>query len=311
MKWFVVGGEVSRYRPVMRISEERERARDRLAAMDGNYRRRHEDVDDFEDSASFERSPEWLQDYDADECEAQPDASRFDRLPERWRGTRWRPSRSATGVLAIVAVLATAIGLFAVWWDSPSMQAVPLLPSPQNVTAQNVAADDGESVGPVPTGVVPEQPPQALVVSVVGLVRTPGLVNLPPGSRIADALAAAGGLLDGAETVGLNLAQKLADGDQIVVGAADQSGGVSASSSTTAGGASPAAAGESGGTGLVNLNTATEAELDDLPGVGPVTAAAIVSWRTSNGKFTDIEQLGEVDGIGPARLAKLRVLVSV
>jgi competence protein ComEA len=61
----------------------------------------------------------------------------------------------------------------------------------------------------------------------------------------------------------------------------------------------------------VNLNTATEAELDELPGVGPVTAAAIISWRTYNGKFTDIEQLGEVDGIGPARLAKLRVLVSV
>ncbi|MGW6659453.1 helix-hairpin-helix domain-containing protein [Rhodococcus sp. NPDC055024] len=302
----------------MRISEERERARDRLAAMDGNYRQRHEDVEEFEDSASFERSPqpferspEWLQDFDEEECEAQPDSSRFDRLPERWRGTRWRPSRSATWVLAIVAALATAIGLFTVWWDSPSMQAVPPLPSPQNVTAQNVTADDGKSPSPVPSGVVAEQRPEALVVSVVGLVRTPGLVNLHSGSRIADALAAAGGVLEGAETVGLNLAQKLADGDQIVVGAADQSGGVSPSSSTTAGDTGAAATGETGGAGLVNLNTATEAELDGLPGVGPVTAAAIVSWRTSNGKFTDIEQLGEVDGIGPARLAKLRVLVSV
>ena len=299
----------------MRISEERERARDRLAAMDENYRQRQA-VDDFEDSVSFGRSPEWLQDFDEDEYEVPPDSSRFDRLPERWRGTRWRPSRSATWVLAIVAALATAIGLFTVWWDSPSLQAVPPLPSPQNVTAQNVTeqsvtAGDGESAGPVPTAVVAEQPPEALVVSVVGLVRTPGLVNLHSGSRIADALAAAGGVLDGAETVGLNLAQKLADGDQIVVGAADQSGGVSASSSTTAGGTSPAAAGESGGAGLVNLNTATEAELDGLPGVGPVTAASIISWRTSNGKFTDVEQLGEVDGIGPARLAKLRVLVSV
>ncbi|PBI99038.1 ComE operon protein 1 [Rhodococcus erythropolis] len=299
----------------MRISEERERARDRLAAMDGNYSQRQA-VDDFEDSVSFGRSPEWLQDFDEDEYEVPPDSSRFDRLPERWRGTRWRPSRSATWVLAIVAALATAIGLFTVWWDSPSLQAVPPLPSPQNVTAQNVTeqsvtVDDGESAGPVPTAVVAEQPPEALVVSVVGLVRTPGLVNLHSGSRIADALAAAGGVLDGAETVGLNLAQKLADGDQIVVGAADQSGGVSASSSATAGGTSPAAAGESGGAGLVNLNTATEAELDGLPGVGPVTAASIISWRTSNGKFTDVEQLGEVDGIGPARLAKLRVLVSV
>ncbi|MDI9900351.1 helix-hairpin-helix domain-containing protein [Rhodococcus sp. IEGM 1409] len=305
----------------MRISEERERARDRLAAMDGNYRRRHEDVDEFEGSVSFERSPqpferspEWLQDFEEDENEAQPVASRFDRLPERWRGTRWRPSRSATWVLAIVAALATAIGLFTVWWDSPSMQAVPPLPAAQNLAEQGVAVvntETSDSAQPVPAGVVAEQPPEALVVSVVGLVRTPGLVNLPPGSRIADALAAAGGVLDGAETVGLNLAQKLADGDQIVVGAADQSGGGSASSSTTAGDTGPAAAGETGGAGLVNLNTATEAELDELPGVGPVTAAAIISWRTSNGKFTDVEQLGEVDGIGPARLAKLRVLVSV
>ncbi len=263
----------------MRISEERERARDRLAAMDGNYRQRPA-VDEFEDSGSFERSPEWLRDFDEDDYDAQPDSSRFDRLPEHWRGTRWRPSRSATWVLAIVAVLATGIGLFAVWWDSPSMQAVPTLPSPQNVTEKNVTAGDGESASPVPTGVVAEQPPEAVVVSVVGLVRTPGLVNLHSGSRIADALAAAGGVLDGAETVGLNLAQKLVDGDQIVVGAADQSGGVS--SSTTAGGTSPAATGESGGAGLVNLNTATEAELDELPGVGPVTAAAIISWRTSN-----------------------------
>lgn len=124
----------------MRISEERERARDRLAAMDGKYRRRHEDVDEFEDSRSFERSPEWLRDFDEDDYDAQPDSSRFDRLPEHWRGTRWRPSRSATWVLAIVAALATAIGLFTVWWDSPSMQAVPPLPSPQNVTAPTVAA---------------------------------------------------------------------------------------------------------------------------------------------------------------------------
>ncbi|EQM32169.1 hypothetical protein N601_18475 [Rhodococcus erythropolis DN1] len=244
----------------MRISEERERARDRLAAMDGNYRQRQAVVD-FEDSASFERSPqpferspEWLQDFDEDEYEAQPDSSRFDRLPERWRGTRWRPSRSATWVLAIVAVLATAIGLFTVWWDSPSLQAVPPLPSPQNVTAQNVTeqnvtADDGESASPVPTGVVAEQPPEALVVSVVGLVRTPGLVNLHSGSRIADALAAAGGVLEGAETVGLNLAQKLADGDQIVVGAADQSGGVSASSSTLREGPAPPPRGNPAGLG--------------------------------------------------------------
>ncbi len=116
------------------------------------------------------------------------------------------------------------------------------------------------------------------------------------------------GAVDGADLIGLNLARRVADGDQIVVGIAPpqpvpQASGIVGAQ--TPGDAPPEAGGP------VDLNTADETALDALPGVGPVTAAAIVSWRDTNGSFTDVEQLGEVDGIGPARLARLRELVTV
>jgi competence protein ComEA len=154
-------------------------------------------------------------------------------------------------------------------------------------------------------------------VSVVGLVRQPGLVTLGTGARVADALAAAGGPLDGADLVGLNMARRVNDGEQIVVGMSSPPGAPPAmgSSITSAPGSSQAAptlgAKPAGPDGLVDLNTATVEQLDTLPGVGPVTAAAIVAWRDANGAFAGVDQLGEVDGIGPARLEKLRALVHV
>jgi competence protein ComEA len=156
-----------------------------------------------------------------------------------------------------------------------------------------------------------------VVVSVVGLVHTPGLVTLAPGARIADALQAAGGAVDGADTIGLNMARQLGDGEQIVVGLAPVSGQPpTLGSSVGTGTAGPAAT--SGrpkpapkAAEVLDLNTATVEQLDALPGVGPVTAAAIVAWRQANGKFTSVDQLADVDGIGPARLDKLRSLVRV
>lgn len=157
-----------------------------------------------------------------------------------------------------------------------------------------------------------------MVVSVVGLVNTPGLVTLTAGDRIADALEAAGGAVDGADLVGLNLARRVVDGEQIIVGLAAPPGspspmGSSVSSATPTGQAAPAAASTAAAapSAPVDLNTATPADLDALPGVGPVTAAAIIAWREANGKFTSVDQLSEVDGIGPARLDKLRDLVDV
>lgn len=276
----------------MRINQERERVRDRLSAMSGDVAR--------------PAVPEWLLGIDDDEAYGAEQDTRFAAVPERWRGTRWSPHRRGAIALVIIAVAAAGLGVFALWWDSPTIQAVPALPA-----AVGIPVATSSSVPP--TVLVNDSAPTSVVVSVVGLVHNPGLVTLPDTSRVADALSAAGGVLDNADTLSLNLAQKLFDGDQVVVGAVGDLPDQQISSTTAGGGAaaSSASAASMAPGAPINLNTATEAELDALPGVGPVTASAILAWRTSNGKFTDIEQLGEVDGIGPARLDKLRALVTV
>ncbi|MDS1115545.1 ComEA family DNA-binding protein [Gordonia westfalica] len=175
-----------------------------------------------------------------------------------------------------------------------------------------------------PAAAQPSTTPAQLVVSVVGLVNTPGLVRLAPGARVAEAIDRAGGARKGADLLSLNLAQVLRDGDQILVGYSGGEGqmslrsavvgaeGASPASGPSAGpGSSPPASSAAEAGGRINLNTATETELDALPGIGPVTAKAILAWRERNGRFGSVDQLAEVDGIGPARLAKLRDLVTV
>ncbi len=152
-----------------------------------------------------------------------------------------------------------------------------------------------------------------LVVSVVGMVEHPGLLHLPPGSRVADAVSATVAK-DGADLAGLNLAQRLVDGDQVVVGTtAPDSVPPQTGSAVVPGRRAPTAAsgGPSHPATKVDLNTATESDLDALPGVGPTTARAIIAWRTEHGRFTTIDQLAEVTGIGPARLARIRDLVKI
>ena len=161
------------------------------------------------------------------------------------------------------------------------------------------------------------------MVSVVGLVERSGLVTLDPGARVADALDGAGGVLEGGDRDGLNLARRVADGEQILVGLAPgpdgpvgpRSGVIGADSGSVAeggAGAAPAAPGDApADDGLVDLNTADASGLESLPGVGPVTAAAILSWRDANGSFSSIDQLTEVNGIGPSTLQRLRPLVTV
>lgn len=229
-------------------------------------------------------------------------------------------------MLVAVGLVAAVVAAISVWRDRPTAQAVPPLPVVEVREQQGeqdkatAPAPAGTSVDPSASPSSPPPPPAAeqIVVSVVGLVHQAGLVRLPPGSRVADALAAAGGPRPGADVLGLNMAERVDDGDQILVGAGAPDGGPTTvgsarigSGATGGGDAASGGAKPPGKAGKVNLNTADEAALDALPGVGPVTAAAIVSWRQSNGKFTDIEQLGEVDGIGPTRLAKLRELVTL
>lgn len=262
-------------------------------------------------------APGWLSAQDDS-----PDEFDVERDPPRWRGSRLNPGRRGAVALVIVGLVAAAFAGVSVWRDRPTAQAVPPLPAVEVRASDGVAAGRSGPSGASETPAAqptPAPPDTQLVVSVVGLVNQAGLVRLPPGSRIADALAAAGGARPGADVLGLNMAEKVDDGDQILVGVAPPEGGpttvgsarIGPGTSTSGGATGGAVGGAAKGAGKVNLNTAGEAELDALPGVGPVTAASIVAWRQTNGRFTDVEQLGEVDGIGPARLAKLRDLVTL
>lgn len=247
----------------------------------------------------------------------QPDTSLSRWLPDtktggtsNWVATvRADPGRAGVIALAVVGVIAVLVTVFTLVRDKPPPVASAKLPPVQMVS----------SAGPTPSAAA-EKPDEPVVISVVGLVHKPGLVTLAAGGRIADAITAAGGAMDGADLVGLNMARRLVDGEQIVVGIAAPPGEPAAmgSSVSSPGSGVPAPSDASTATGntptpggLVDLNTATVEQLDTLPGVGPVTAAAIVAWRDANGRFASVDQLGDVDGIGPARLEKLRDLVHV
>ncbi len=237
-----------------------------------------------------------------------PDASQDRGWVARVRAD---PGRAGAIGLAIVATLAVLVTVFTVLRDRTAPVMSAQLPPVEKAST----ASPRPSAGPAPG---PDRP---VVVSVVGLVHTPGLVTLAPGARIADALQAAGGAVNGADTIGLNMARTLDDGEQIVVGLAPVSGQPTALGSSVTSGSTPISKAPTSGPRpgpvkpkageVLDLNTATLEELDALPGVGPVTATAIVAWRQANGKFTSVDQLADVDGIGPARLEKLRALVRV
>ena len=135
-----------------------------------------------------------------------------------------------------------------------------------------------------------------IVVHVAGAVRKPGLYRLPEGSRVSDAVTRAGGATAGADTAAVNLAAPLADGRQVLI------------PSRVVGAAGPAAGG-SAAAAIVDLNSATAAELEALPGVGPVTAQKIVDHRTKHGAFASVDDLDAIPGIGAARVEQLRDLV--
>ncbi|MEU6574034.1 ComEA family DNA-binding protein [Streptomyces sp. NPDC046805] len=148
-----------------------------------------------------------------------------------------------------------------------------------------------------------------IVVDVSGKVRNPGIHRLPAGSRVADALRAAGGVRPGTGIEGLNRARVLMDGEQVVVGApapAPMPGAGGVSGSGSAGGSSGAAGGPAT---PISLNTATADQLDTLPGVGPVLAQHIIDYRTEHGGYRSVDELRQVNGIGDRRFADLRNLV--
>lgn len=161
------------------------------------------------------------------------------------------------------------------------------------------------SATPTPT---PSPPP--LRVHVLGAVASPGVVTVPAGSRVADALEAAGGLATEADSGELNLAAPVQDGSQIIVGNTWYPRGELRSAD---GGSASNSAASSGAASVptLDLNTATKSQLEGLPGVGPVTAQRILDWREANGGFTRVEELQEVDGIGAKTFARLAPLVHV
>ncbi|TWJ16899.1 competence protein ComEA [Stackebrandtia albiflava] len=198
-------------------------------------------------------------------------------------GSRFTIDRKARQVLAAVLLGVAVVSAGAAWfaWPvrEPATAAIPVMRSPEVAEAAEIT------------------------VTVTGDVRSPGLVELPAGSRVADAVAAAGGLVPEVRSAGfLNLGRRVGDGELIVVEGVADDGEEPSGSESPAGGASP---------GPVNLNQADLAALDALPGIGPVTAQRILDYRAANGGFDSVDELQDVEGIGPATLAKLSGLVTV
>lgn len=200
------------------------------------------------------------------------EAAHGNPLPEPASGLRWsiRP-RVAVTVLALLAVLVA----FAVFATTLPPEPIELEPLPS------------QAAGGVPS------PGAAVTVHVTGAVAVPGLYALAPGSRVGDAVDAAGGAAEGADLSTVNLARVLVDGEQVFVGGGDGDPGAAAAS------------------GLLNLNRADAAALEELPGIGPVLAQRIVEERASNGPFRSVDELDRVKGVGPAVLERVRALLTV
>lgn len=188
---------------------------------------------------------------------------------------------------------------------------------PANAGADALAGVDDDEGHPQqhPDGSVTVAEEQAVVVHVAGQVQEPGVVELPAGSRVHEALDAAGGPTSQAALEAVNLAATLIDGQQLYVPAVGEEPrepvSTDAGQEATGPGPDPGRADQDGQPALVDLNSADETTLQSLPGIGPAMSARIIEHRTANGQFTSVDQLSAVSGIGPATLARLRDLVTV
>ncbi|MGC4946231.1 helix-hairpin-helix domain-containing protein [Streptomyces sp. DT224] len=221
-----------------------------------------------------------------------------ERLP-MWVQLRCGLEPKTLAALAVILVAAAVFAGMHFWSARPEgVRAPDMVGGAVHAPAPEADEEPAEGrVRPEPSPGPAAGPGSQIVVDVSGKVRNPGLRRLPAGSRVDDALTAAGGARPGADLAGLNRARVLMDGEQIVVGAPP-----AAASAPGVGG--PAA--EEGGGGPVSLNTATSEQLEGLPGVGPVLAQHIVDYRTQHGGFRSVDELREVNGIGDRRFADLR-----
>lgn len=227
-------------------------------------------------------------------------AGLIERVPATVRDGRVTVSRTAAAGIALLAVAALVLaGSYA--WRARAVEAVvPMAPSTSVPLpgASLGASPDGPQE---PGGGASASPAGEIVVDVAGKVRRPGVVQLPLGSRVVDAIEAAGGVRGVVDLTGLNLARILSDGEQVLVGV---------DGAAPAPGA-PGVTGDAPDGAMVDLNTATLEQLEALPGVGPVLGQRIIDWRTAHGRFSSIDELREVSGIGDARFADLAPRVRV
>ncbi len=223
-----------------------------------------------------------------------------DRLPGTLQG---RVQLGASHLTVVAVVVAAALAV-ACWWvlrAAGGGTSVPVAVEATPLGSPTALVTSVSAPVPVPDATGSPSGSGTIMVDVAGKVRRPGIATLPVGARVVDALAAAGGVRKGVPLTSLNLARVLTDGEQVVVGVPVPAGIV------------PSAAAGAAGTvpAMVNINTAGQTELETLPGVGPVTAQAILQWRSENGAFGAVDELLEVSGIGAATLAKIAPYVTL
>ena len=234
-------------------------------------------------------------------------------LPPALRGARTSGPRAAVLGLVLVVVAAAAVFGVRVAWAAAASAPQPVASRPDpargSALAERPTSPGGFGATGTPGAPAVSVSSTQLVVHVVGQVRRPGVVVLPAAARVRDAVAKAGGALPSADLGAVNLARPLADGEQLRIPRPGEA--TPASAAPSASGGAPVAGGGTGAGGLVNLNTANQSVLEELPGVGPVLAQRIIDWRTEHGRFTSVDELAEVSGIGEKMFAQLQGKVMV
>jgi competence protein ComEA len=203
------------------------------------------------------------------------------------------------GLAVVLVALLAGAGL---WYTRSLPRPIDVATSAGTAPAPVASGDASPVVASVAASASPSPSP-VLIVDVTGAVRHAGVFEFAPGDRVIDAVERAGGARETADLTLLNLAAPLVDGQQILV---PKQGATSAIASTGTGSTTTGSAGV-----LVNINSADEATLETLNGVGPVLAASIIAYRTEHGPFASVDQLDEVSGIGPATLEDLRSQVTI
>lgn len=225
------------------------------------------------------------------------------RLRDRLRGAAAWLDASPSEVVGLALLLVGGVAVLVVlWWSGR-----PALPGTDPPGSASGVLDDASADAPDPSGALSGA--DTVTLHVAGAVARPGLVEVPVGARVADALHAAGGLLLDAEVGAVNLARTVADGERLDVPRIGEVATPSTVGGGDAGEVRPSGAVRPDGT--LDLNAASAADLEELPGVGPVLAARIVAWRDAGGPFTEVGQLREISGIGEKTFQRLAPLVGV